>query len=302
MTFRLHGLVAATHTPFDAHGELNLDAVDAQAAHLAKNGVTTVFIGGSTGESHSLSLDERLAMTEKWTTIACEHGLGVVVHVGSNCLRDACALAAHAASRGVAAVSALAPMYFKPKSLDVLVDCCAEVARSAPQVPFYFYDIPALTGVNFSMPEFLARAPEKIPNLAGIKFTNPDLMAYQNCLRTPFDIPWGVDEYMLGALALGAKGAVGSSFNFAAPVYHRLVSAFEAGDMGTARQEQLKSVRLVELLASYGYMAAAKATMGFLGVDVGAPRLPNAGLTADSVARLKSDLDALGFFDWVATR
>ena len=106
MTFKLHGLVAATHTPFDSNGDLNLAAVEAQAAYLARHRVGTAFIGGSTGESHSLSFQERIELTERWARVAPSHGLQVVVHVGSNCLRDARALAIHAESMGAAAVSA----------------------------------------------------------------------------------------------------------------------------------------------------------------------------------------------------
>lgn len=295
---RLHGLVAATHTPFDSQGELNLAVVGAQGAHLAKSNVKFAFIAGSTGESHSLSLQERLYLTERWADVSASHGLQFIVHVGSNCLRDARSLAAHAQKFGAAAVSALAPSYFKPKSLDELIECCAYIAGGAPETPFYFYDIAVLTGVNLSMPEFLAKAPSRIPNIAGIKFTNPDLMAYQNCLRTGFDVPWGIDEHMLGALAMGARGAVGSSFNFCAPVYHRLIAAFESGDMQSARREQLRSVQMIELLASYGYIAAAKATMGFLGVEVGAPRLPNSSLAQGQSEELRGKLESIGFFEW----
>ena len=248
----LHGLVAATHTPFHADGSLNLGAVEAQAAHLLRNGVTRVFIGGSTGESSSLSLDERLALGQRWSEVARGSALRIVTHVGSNCLADARALAAQAQQLGAVAISALASSYFKPRSLDVLVACCAEIAAAAPDTPFYFYDIPALTGVTFSMPEFLEKAPACIPTLAGIKFTNPDLMAYQFVLRAAggaWDVPFGVDEHMLGALAMGARGAVGSGFNFAAPIYHRMLAAFERGDLAAAREEQFRGVRLIQLFA-----------------------------------------------------
>ena len=70
-------------------------------------------------------------------------------------------------------------------------------------------------------------------------------------------MPFGCDEFLLAALALGAKGAVGSSFNFAAPIYLRLIAAFERGDLVTAREEQFRSVQIIQLLASYGYMGAA---------------------------------------------
>jgi N-acetylneuraminate lyase len=98
---------------------------------------------------------------------------------------------------------------------------------------------------------------------------------------------------------MGARGAVGSGFNFAAPIYSRLIAAFERGDLAQAREEQFRGVRLIQLFASYGYMGAAKATMKMLGIDVGPARLPNSTLTFEQVTSLRSELDAMGFFDWV---
>ncbi len=297
---RLHGLVAATHTPFHADGSLNPGTVEQQAAHLLKNAVTTAFIGGSTGESSSLSLDERLALAERWSEVARGTALRIVVHVGSNCLADSRALAAQAQALGAAAISAFAPSYFKPRSLDTLIACCADIAAAAPETPFYFYDIPVLTGVSLPMPEFLEKAPARIPTLAGLKFTNPDLMAYLQCLRTgDWDIPWGIDEWMLGALATGARGAVGSGFNFAAPLYRSLIAAFERGDLAAARIAQHRSTQLIAVLARHGYMGAAKATMAMLGVNVGPARLPNTSLNAGQAKVLRSELETLGFFDWL---
>lgn len=299
---KLKGLVAATHTPFSADGQLNLQGIEKQAEHLLRNGVTAVFVGGSTGESHSLTVDERLALVKRWSEVVRSTKQQLIVHVGTNCLSDAKTMAVHAQSRGAVAISALAPSYFKPKSMNSLIECCAEIAGAAPSLPFYFYDIPVLTGVSFSMPDFLGIAPERIPNLVGLKFTNPDLMAYQKCLYVAggrFDIPWGVDEYLLAALACGAIGGVGSSYNFAAPIYHRLIRAFEAGDMEAARSEQYRSVQLIELLARFGYMGAAKSLMVFLGVDVGQPRLPNSLLTENEQRELRIGLELMGFFDWI---
>ena len=299
---KLIGLVAATHTPFKPDGSLNLPIVESQAAHLLQNGLTTAFIGGSTGESQSLSLAERLPLAQRWFEVARGTPLKVVVHVGSNCLSDARALAAQAERLGAPAISALAPSYFKPRSLDLLIACCADIAAAAPRTPFYFYDIPVLTGVSFSMPEFLAQAAARIPTLAGLKFTNSDLMSFQLCLHADggrLDVPYGTDEWLLAALALGAQGAVGSSYNFGGPIYLRLIQAFQAGDLATARREQFRSVQLIQLVASYGYMGAAKAVMKMLGVDVGPARLPNASLTSEQATQLRGQLDVLGFFDWI---
>ena len=186
--------------------------------------------------------------------------------------------------------------------LDTLVDWCRAIAAAAPAVPFYFYGIPVLTGVSFSMPEFLEKIQGQIANFAGLKFTSSDLMAFQECRRTgggKFEILWGIDEYFLAALAVGAQGGVGSSYNFAAPLYHRLLRCFAAGDLAAAREEQFRSVQLIRLLAGYGYMGAAKAVMGMLGVEVGPARLPNGNPTPEQTARLRNELEQLGFFDWL---
>ena len=301
-THPLHGLITATHTPFHADGSLNLAAVEHQAAHLLKWNIATVFIGGTTGESSSLTLDERLALAQRWSEVARGTALRVVVHVGSNCLDDARTLAAHAEQTGAAAIAALAPSYFKPRSLDTLIACCARIAAAAPETPFYYYDIPALTGVSFPMADFLAQARERIPTLAGLKFTNPDLMAYQLCLAADggaWDVPFGLDEHMLGALAMGARGAVGSGFNFAAPIYTRLLAAFARGDLASAREAQFRGVRLTQLFAGLGYMGAAKAVMEMLGVPVGPARLPNDNLAPGQISSLRTTLETMGFFDWL---
>jgi len=298
----LTGLVAATHTPFHADGSLNLNAVEAQAAHLAANGVSYAFIGGTTGESSSLALAERRALAVRWMEVTRGAKLKVIVHVGANCLGDARDLAAQAQQLGAVAISALAPSYFKPGNVARLVDCVADIAAAAPELPFYYYEIPLLTGINLAPSEFLAQAADRIPNLAGIKFTSNNLMEYQLCRAFrggAFDMPYGFDEIMLSALALGATGAVGSSFNFAAPIYLRLMRAFAAGDLKTAREEQFRSVQTIAVLAARGYMGAAKATMKMLGVDVGPARLPNGSLSAEQQATLRAELEKLGFFDWV---
>jgi len=302
MIEKLQGLVAATHTPFDSEGRLTLGVVQKQAEHLLRNGVSAVFIGGTTGESHSMTIAERMALAEEWAAVAKGSPMKVIAHVGANCLADARILAEQAGRLGAFAIAAVAPSFIKPRTLDSLIECCGTVAAAAPAVPFYYYDIPAFSGVLLSMPDFLETAADRIPNLAGIKFTNPDLPAYQRCLRSrdgSFDILWGIDECLLAALALGCRGGVGSSYNFAAPVYLRMIDAVQRGDLAAAREEQHRSVRLIQLLSEFGYMAAAKALMGMLGAPVGPPRLPNASMEPGMEKRLRADLEQLGFFDWI---
>lgn len=298
----LHGLVAATHTPFHSNGDLCLEVVEKQAAHLESNCVPFVFIGGTTGECHSLSLEERLALAKRWMDVTRGTSIRVVVHVGGNCLTDACTLAKQAQELGAIAVAAFTPCYFKPNSVETLVQCMGQIANAAPQLPFYFYDIPSMTGVQLSMTSFMEKATDAIPNLVGLKFTNSDLMMYQELLNHPrgnWDIPFGCDEALLAALTLGAKGAVGSTYNFAAPIYHRLHAAFHKGDLETARKEQYRSVLLVRKLFSVSYVASAKEVMDMVGVPVGPPRLPCNPITDAAKKQLRNDLESMGFLDWI---
>lgn len=299
MSNPLSGLIAATHTPFAEDGSLNVSVVAAQAEHLLSQGVRLAFIGGSTGESHSLTLTERLQLAERWRDVTRGSPLQFIVHVGSNCLADARTLAAQAQQLGAVAISALAPSYFKPTSVDALVACCRHIAEAAPETPFYFYDIPSMTGVSLPMPEFLEQAGHSLPSLAGLKFTNNDLMAYQSCRAVAggrYNLLWGIDELLLAALACGATGAVGSTYNFAAPLYTRILQAFQAGDFPAARRDQLRSIQLVQLLCQRGYMASARALMQLQGIPVGPPRLPHARLTSEQLQSLRQDLEAFGPF------
>jgi len=302
MKDRLTGFVAAAHTPFKSDGSLNLDMVEAQAAHLLANHIQTAFIAGSTGECHSLALAERLQLTQRWVEVARGAPMKVAVHVGANCLGDAQALARQAGELRVAAIAALAPCYFRPRSLKALIDWCAAIAATAPQTPFYFYDIPALTGVNFPMVDFLAQAADRIPTLAGIKFTSYDLFSYQLCLnfnKEAFDILWGADEALLAALAVGGQNAIGTSYNYAAPVFHQMLEAVRQGQLEAAARAQFRIAQLIQVFLRYGLLASTKVLMGLLGIAVGPVRPPLENLTAAQQAALRQDLEQLGYFNWI---
>ena len=285
----LTGLIAAPHTPMNEDYSLNLRVIPRQVEILLSDGVRGAFVCGSTGESHSLTVSERMQVAERWKQAIGTRPLKLVVHAGHNCLEDAKTLAAHAQGIRADAVAVMAPCYFKPASVEDLVDFCAPIAAAARELPFYFYDIPSLTGVNLPMVEFLKKAPSKIPNLTGLKFTNVNLMALQQCLACDggrFNILFGVDEMLLAGLALGAPGAVGSTYNFAAPLYQKIIQAHQAGDLATAQTLQRKSVKLVEILLSYGVLAAGKALMNQLGADCGPVRPPVRSLTGEQKTQL----------------
>jgi N-acetylneuraminate lyase len=293
----LLGLVPAVLTPFDSHGELHLAPVERHAEMLARDGAAGAFVGGTTGEFSSLTLEERLALAARWADARKGTNLRLVVHVGANCLADAKQLAAHAQAVGADAIATVAPSYVKPRSLDVLIQWCAEHASAAPETPFYFYDIPALTGVSFPMADFLEQALTRVPTLAGLKFTNLDLMMFQRLLRAGggrFDVLYGFDEQLLAAAVLGARGAVGTSYNFASPLYNRLLAAVQAGDLAAARREQYRGVEFIALMQKHGFLAAAKEIMRVRGLDLGPVRLPNVAFTPEQASEFRRELDATG--------
>lgn len=299
MRYRLEGLVAAVHSSFTPDGTLDLSSVEAQASRLSATGVTAAFVCGTTGECSSLTTAERITLTDAWVRATQGSSLRVVAHVGSACQADAVALARSAQKSGAHAISAVAPSYLKPATVDDLIDFMVPVAAAASDLPYYYYDIPPLTGVSLGMVAFLDRAPEKMPQLAGIKYSNPDLPQLIECLThssSGFDILFGIDEALLASLALGVRGAVGSSYNFAAPIYNRMIAAFNSGDLATAREEQAKSVRIIRLLAKHGYMAAAKHVMALLGASVGSVRSPLRSLDEKSKAAIERELHETGLW------
>lgn len=294
------GLIAATPTPFDAEGQVHLAAIEPLAEHLAASGVAAVFVCGTTGECSSLTFEERRQVTECWRDVLRGSAMRLVVHVGSNCLADSAALAAHAAAVGADAVAALTPHYFKPRDVETLVQCMRSIASQCSELPFYFYDIPSMTGVGLSMPRFLDLAARDLPNLVGLKFSNTDMTALQHCLQASdaaWEILWGVDEVLLAAWALGVRGAVGSSYNFTAPLYLQALEAAERGDLRTARQHQYRAVERIELLARYGYLAALKYCLSCRGVPMGSVRLPMNGLGVEAQRQLHHELLAAGLID-----
>lgn len=294
---RLEGLIAATYTPFDDDERMNLSMVAPMVERLLADGVSGLFVCGSTGEGVSLTGQERREAAQAYVAAAAGR-VPVIVQVGHNSLTEARQLAEHAASIGADAVSAVAPSYFHIGSVGTLVGCMAKIAAGAPGLPFYYYHIPAMTGVAVDMAAFLQRGGQRIANLAGLKFTDSRLDQFQACVALDggrFDVTWGYDEMLLSALAAGARGAVGSTYNIAAPIYRRVIDAFDAGDMAAARAAQLQAVRLVQVLLRYPLHPAIKHVLSQRGLDCGPCRLPLPRLTGEQGAQLERDLAAIGF-------
>ena len=185
-------------------------------------------------------------------------------------------------------------------TVEDLVGWCAAVAARAPETPYYYYHIPVLTNVRHDMVKFMALARERIPTFAGIKFTDENLMEFGNCVEFDggrYNLLYGRDEILLAGLATGAQGAIGSTFNYSAPVYNRVIAAFERGDMPAAMREMTRARECVQILIDFGGAPAGKAMLKLCGVDCGPMRLPLRALSPERVSQLQAALEAFGWDD-----
>lgn len=297
---KIEGLIAATFTPMHKDGSINHKPVWEYGRYLMENGLSGAFINGTTGEGILMTNRERKLMAEEWM----KHVSGDfknIIHIGGPSLESCKELALHAKDIGAYGVGIMGPEFFKPPTNVELVDFIEGIASQVPDLPVYYYHIPSMSGVTLSMPEFLQQASERIPNLAGIKFTHSDLMELNQCLMLEdgkYDMLSGSDETLLCSLSLGVKGAVGSTYNHLPSLYLELIESFRNGEIEKARQLQFRSVNFVSILNKYGGgVVCGKAIMNLMGMNLGPCRLPIRKLKSEQIDHLKRDLQSTHFFD-----
>lgn len=300
-SFRLPGLTSAVFTPMHEDGTVNPGRIGPLVEFLIQDGVSSLFVAGSTGEGLSLSSQERRLVTEAFVEAAGGR-VPVVIHVGHNCLDEAYALARHAQDTGASAISAVAPFYFKPDSPETLIRCLARITAGAPELPFYYYHIPTLTGADVDLAALIRLCKDRLLTMVGIKYSDPRLhlyMAAQSANSSDsLDFVFGVDEMLLSAWAAGMRGAVGSTYNFAAPLYQKIISSFMQGDLDRARTLQARAAAMIDIILRTCGRTGFKALMSVIGVDCGPCRLPQSSPAPKDIRRMTHALEAIGFFEW----
>lgn len=288
------GLIAATFTPMHPDGQLNLPQVGPIVDRLVADGVKGLYVCGSTGEGPCLSTSERKAVAEAFIR-ASDGRVPVIAQVGHDSLIEAADLARHAANAGADAISAVPPYYFKATSARIVADCIERVAGAAPELPFFYYHIPAMTGVAVDLVELVELVRTRIPTFAGVKFSASALDVLQTLsgLDDRPNLLFGVDEFLLSGLVAGADGAVGSTYNFATPLFRQVVDAFDRGAIAEAAEAQAKARRLVRTILRYGAQPAMKSVMALIGLDCGPSRLPLCSLEPGDREALRADLARL---------
>jgi len=298
---KIKGLIDAPFTPFYPNGDINLEPIPTYAQMLAKNGLQGVFINGSSGEGYMLNEEERMRLAEEWVRVAPE-GFKVIVHVGSCCVRNSRILAEHAQKIGAWGIGAMAPPFPKIGRVEELVKYCEEIASAAPELPFYFYHIPAFNGAFLSMVQFLEAVDGRILNFAGIKYTFESMYEYNQCRLYgdgKFDMLHGQDETILPCLAMGgAQGGIGGTTNYNGKNLVGILDAWKAGDIEKARSLQNYSQQVINVICHFrGNIVGGKRIMKLIGLDLGPNRTPFQNITDEEELQLKRELEELDFFN-----
>ena len=298
---KIIGLIDAPFTPFYENGEVNYEPIPAYAAMLQKNGMQGVFINGSSGEGYMLTDEERMKLAETWVAAAPE-GFKVIVHVGSCCVKASRKLAEHAQKIGAWGVATMAPPFPKIGRVEELVKYIEESACGAPELPFYYYHIPAFNGAFLPMVKLLEAVDGRVPNFAGIKYTFESIYEYNQCRlykEGKFDMLHGQDETILPSLAMGgAQGGIGGTTNYNGKELVGIIEAWKAGDLELARERQNFSQEVINVICRYrGNIVGGKRIMKLIGLDLGKNRTPFQNMTDEEEAAMKAELEAINFFE-----
>ena len=298
---KIIGLIDAPFTPFYENGDINLKPIPEYAALLQRNGLKGVFINGSSGEGYMLTDVERIQLAEAWVK-AAPKDFKVIVHVGSCCVRSSRKLAEHAQKIGAWGIGAMAPPFPKINRVEELVKYCEEIAAGAPNLPFYFYHIPAFNNAYLPMVKFLEAVDGRIPNFAGIKYTFESIYEYNQCRlygNGKFDMLHGQDETILPSLAMGgAKGGIGGTTNYNERVLTQIIEAWNNGDLERARELQNFAQEVINVICHYrGNIVGGKRIMKLIGLDLGKNRTPFQNLTDEEELAMKAELEAINFFE-----
>lgn len=305
---KIKGLIDAPFTPMLPNGDVNYAIIPEYADMLARNGLKGVFINGSSGEGYMLTEEERCRLAETWVeAVAALKASGkvddfkVIVHVGSTCVRSSRRMAEHAQKIGAWGIGSMAPPFPKVNRIEELVKYCEEIACGAPNLPFYYYHIPAFNGAFLSMLDLLQAVENRIPNFAGIKYTFESLYEYNRCRRYKdgkFDMLHGQDETILPCLAMGgAQGGIGGTTNYNGRCLVGIINAWAEGDLEKARCLQNFAQDVIDVICHFrGNIVGGKRIMKFIGLDMGPNRTPFQNMTDEEEAKMRAELEAIDFF------
>ena len=284
------GAWPALLTPLTTQDTVSVSVLRGLTDYLIDRGVSGFYVCGGTGQGVHLSVAERKLVVEQ--VVEQVNGrLPVITHVGSQVLGDAIELASHAQTAGADGISSIIPAGYT--DIETVSQYFGAVAGAVPDIPF----LPYLFTSSFD-PVGLMRAIKDVPNLAGTKYTGPNMYQFRQILEEgggSWSVFSGMDEQCVFAAMLGSCGNIGSTLNAIPGIYQKMHASCHAGDPLLGRDLQLQANRVTETLFRFGFPGALRAATAMLGYDCGPPRLPAQPLPDDQRQPLESQLESVGF-------
>lgn len=281
-------VLTAMITPFREDGSVNYEVAERLAAHLADNGTDTLVVGGTTGESPSLSWDEEFQLFQV-VQKAVAGKAKVIAGTGSNSTEEAISATQKAAKLELDGSLQVVPYYNKPPQSGLYQHFQA-IAKACPDFPLMLYNVPGRTGQNLQ-PETVARLAE-IPNIVAIKESTGNFeQATQLRRLTPpeFALYSGDDFFTLAMLTIGSTGVVSVASHLVGNQIQEMIQAFEVGKTVVAKEIHLKLFPLFKVLFCTANPIPLKAALNLQGWEVGSTRLPLCELPTE----LKQELEAV---------
>lgn len=289
MRINIGEVVTAMVTPFNKDFEVDYQAIEKVANHLAENGTDAILVAGTTGESPTLTHEEELEIL-KTVKNTVGNKVKIMMGAGSNCTKTAVETSAKMENTGADAILSVVPYYNKP-SQKGLIEHFSQVAE-AVDLPIVLYNIPGRTGINMAA-ETMAELAGKYRNIAAVKQSNADLdLVSEIAVKTPDDflIYSGDDSLTLPMLSLGAHGVVSVASHIVGKEIKEMITMFKNGNVQKAKEIQLKTYPLFKAMFIAPNPTPLKAAMQEAGIIEDTVRPPLVKLSEDEKNKLKEVL------------
>lgn len=284
-------VLTAMVTPFDENGKLDLNKAKILAEHLVNNGSDGIVVAGTTGESPTLSDQEKLNLFS-----AVKQAVGdrakIIAGTGSNNTAKTAELTAAASQINVDGIMLVTPYYNKPSQEGLFRHF--QTVAAATDKPIILYNVPGRTITNL-LPATVSKLAE-IENIVAIKEASGNLdqiSELQNCIPEIFSIYCGDDSLTLPMLTLGAEGVISVASHIVGNQMQAMIKAFTTGQLKLATEIHLKLFPLIKVLFITTNPVPVKAALNLQGFQVGSPRLPLIEATSTEIEAIKSVMATL---------
>lgn len=285
------GCGTAIITPFDENG-VNFKEFEKLIEFQIENKVDSIIICGTTGESSTMTIDER-KKTIEFAVKTVNGRIPVIAGTGGNCTSSVIEFTKWAENIGVDGALIVTP-YYNKTTQDGLIAHYTSIA-SQTKLPIILYSVPSRTGVNI-LPQTCQKLSE-IKNIVAIKEASGNLSQIAeiaHLCKDNLNIYSGNDDQITPILSLGGIGVISVLSNIAPEYTHNIVENFENGNLKESIESQLKAIPLVKALFCEVNPIPVKSALNMIGYNVGIPRLPLLEMSEAGKEKLKSELLTFG--------